>query len=255
MSERFGGREGWAENLKERRGKLDRAAVAERLASGEDFESVSVADLDLSGLSLEGKSFRMADVRGLHLFNEATGETANIKNTDWTDADVADLGSLADFSSVEAAGARFGFTEKLKDRKARYEREGKKPDWDDCGGLHNFVGNNGNFPATKWSNIDFGGRSSYEAVFFDADLMDAEFIGCDLAGMDLSRACLTGVKIIDPESLLGMQIYEKFVAAVARGVAFSDPVIQANWQASILENGEAAAVERFLGINIVPLEN
>lgn len=255
MMDRFDGRESWAGSLKELRPRLDRQAAEDRLDRGEQFEGISVADQDLAGLPLEGKSFRMADARGLILFNEERGESTDIKHTDWTDADIADLGNFANFTAVDAEGAKFGFSEPLKDRRARALREGKKLEWYDCGGYHNFVANNGNFPKTTWDNIDFGGQSDYEAVFFDADLMDAVFRGCNLAGLDWSRARLTNIRIIDPESMNGLQIYEKYVADIVAGVEYTDPAVQAKWEASLKKNGEQGAVEQYLGIYIVKMEN
>jgi uncharacterized protein YjbI with pentapeptide repeats len=255
MGERFGGGERWLGELKAARKELSRAEIEARIIRGENFEGISLADRDISGEDLSGKSFRSSDVRGLTLFEEESGDTTEIKNTDWTDADIADLGSIADFRSVEAEGAKFGFTETLKERRARQEREGKKKEWNDCGGYHNFVGNNGNFQRTTWNNIDLGGGSGYEAAFFDADLIGAVYHGCDLHGMDLSRARLANVRIIDPELLGGMKIYEKYVSDVARGISFTDAESQAEWSAALSEKGEAKALEEYFGIVIVPLED
>ena len=232
---------------------MSREDVIALLEKGEELEEVSLLDQDLSGLKLDGESFRRSDARGLKLFREKEEgqyEIAEIRNTDWTDADIADLSSPAIFCGVEAEGARFGFSETLSDRKARLAAEGKSPSWNDCGGYHNFVGNNGGFVKTRWLNIDFGGPSGYEAVFQGADFIDAVFEGCALSGLDLSEARLTGVKIINPHSIDGLIISERYAEDVASGLQLARAEDQEEFTRLVQEVGAKNALEKYLRVEV-----
>ncbi len=227
------------------------------LEKGGGFEDVSLLDQDLAGFKLEGKSFRRSDARGLKLFREegiGKYEIADIRNTDWTDADVADFSSPAFFCAVEAEGARFGFTETLTDRESRQKREGKEPAWNDCGGYHNFVGNDGGFKRTQWTNIDFGGLSGHEAVFSGADFTDAVFEGCALCGIDLSEACLKGVKILDFYEIVGLKISERYADDVANGLRLSRPEDQKEFVRLVKEVGAKEALQNYLSVWVKPVE-
>lgn len=227
------------------------------LEQGGEFEGVSLLDQDLAGFNLEGKSLRRSDARGLKLFRdegEGKYEIANIKNTDWTDADVADFTSPAFFCAVEAEGARFGFAETLLDRQNRLEREGKEPSWNDCGGYHNFVGNDGGFMRTRWTNIDFGGYTGHEAVFSGADLTDAVFEGCSLSGMDLSEACLKGVKIIDFHEIDGLKISERYADDVANGLHLPRPEDQEEFAQMVKDVGAKEALQNYLSVWVTPVD-
>lgn len=255
MSERFGG-ETAPEAARPERPTVTRAEVEERLARGERLENLRLADLELAGLDLSGQSFRGSDARGLRLWAERQDEAGNnveartnLRDSDWSDAHLAGPGAETFFGRVDAQGASFGFSEGLAERRARLEAEGKKPSDEDCGGYHNFNGSQGDFQRTRWSNIDFGGGSGYEAIFAGADLRGARFEGCDLAGIDLSETELDGARIKDPLSLSGLKIGEMQVAAFAAGLEFSDAGERARFAQEATEKGARAALER-LGVMV-----
>jgi uncharacterized protein YjbI with pentapeptide repeats len=157
--------------------KVTREEVDARLARGEDMEDLDIKDLDLAGFNFEEKKFRGSDIRGAWFYGERQGEDgktveipANLRRADFTDATIGDFGPETIFGRVEAEGAIFGFTEDLISRRNRHNRRtllmnnsGERPGAADSGGYYNFNGGGGNFRKTKWSNIDFGGGSGYEA--------------------------------------------------------------------------------------------
>ncbi|MBI4450182.1 pentapeptide repeat-containing protein [Candidatus Uhrbacteria bacterium] len=183
------------------RPRLTRVQVEERLARGEHLERVDLHDEDLAGLELRGKRFRDSIVYGLQLYrgdgDPATEVRTDIRDTDWTDASVGSIGAEAFFGRVNAAGATFGFTETLTERRARHAASDQPPTDVDSGSYANFNGAEGNFQRTTWRNIDFGGGSGYEARFENADLTGATFEGCDLSGLDLSTAQTDGIQLIN----------------------------------------------------------
>lgn len=230
--------------------KLDRQEVEARLQTGENFDDTDLAGLELAGLDFDGKSFKGADVRCLSLYEDATGTISRIENTDWTDAIMADFENPTVFCGVEAKGAKFGYTEKIGARRARQQQEGKNPTWEDCGGLFGFVGDCGNFPETKWENLDFGGGTDYSATFAGAVLSRAELVGCDSSGLDLSRAMIDGIKITDSVSLKDLVINEKFIDDVASGLSFTDAEMQAELVRLLAEKGARRLLEEDFEVKI-----
>lgn len=204
----------------ERPRALTREDVEGLLARGENLEGFRLTDVDLAGLTLEGKSFRGSDIRGLkfyrvvrdregHIIEEVT---TNARECDLTDALVADYGGGVSMELVDAEGARFGFSEDLRVRRERHaaqQAKGEMPTIEDSGGYLSFVGSGGNFRRTTWLNVDFGGQTGYEAIFDYADLEAAIMQNCDLSGIDFSTANLEGIAIRDPVSLLDMTINEQ----------------------------------------------
>ena len=238
--------------LERRRLTIDE--VDEIINQDGNFDDVSIAELNMARFILDGKSFKRADARGLALYfedNEDRREAADIRNTDWTDADLGDSERAADFRYVEAAGSTFGFTETLKARRERLIASDKGWNWNDCGAYNRFVGNEGNFQRTRWDNIDFGGETGTEALFINADLEGAVFQGCALRGIDLSWCNLKDVRIIAPASLAGMTIGKKFIADVANGISFCGTTTQENWLTARAEKGDEAALKDFCLIEIV----
>lgn len=203
------------------RPQLTRADVEERLGRGEHLEGVSLVDLDLAGLELRGKRFCESDVWGLQLHrsaDETTLEvTTDIRDTDWTDAAFASIGQETFFGRVNAEGATFGFTETLAARRQRHAASGQPPSDRDSGSYHNFNGIEGNFRRTTWRNIDFGGGTGYDALFTEADLTDAVIDGCNLGGLDLTTATITGMEFRDGCWLRGMRIRADQMEAVLSG--------------------------------------
>ena len=233
--------------------KLTREDVIKRLEKGEKLEDCNLADLDLSGLNFEGKSFRGSDIRGVTLYNEAQEEGTNIKNADFTDAIIADLGPEVLFANVNAEGATFGFTENLSARRKRLKNSGQAPEAADSGELFNFNGSLGNFKKTKWLNADFGGSSGYEAIFPDADLSEAEITGCDLNQIDFSETKIDNIKIIDPVYFQGMKIREIQIETIVQSIQLTNKKAQAEFLKEIKEKGSKKALEDFFGIVIVKL--
>lgn len=235
--------------------KLTREEVISKLERGEDLENLSLTDLNLAGLNLEGKSFRGSDIRGLSLYAKAQSEGTNIKNADFTDTTIADLGPEALFQEVEAEGAKFGYTEDLISRKKRLKESGQAPRAEDTGGLFGFNGLRGNFRKTKWTNIDFGGGSGYEAYFPEADLSQSIIAGSDLSGIDFSETNIDSIKIIDPLSLRGLKINEKQIESVAQAIELSNQKAQSEFLQATNKEGPKKALKDYFGIIIVETKN
>jgi hypothetical protein len=92
---------------------LSREDVTKILEQGGELEDVSLLDRDLSGLKLDGKSFCRSDARGLKLCREIEDgkyEMAEIRNTDWIDADIADLSSPACRTRHQRCGSTSNFS-------------------------------------------------------------------------------------------------------------------------------------------------
>jgi len=235
--------------------KLTREEIIKRLEQNENLENYNLADLDLSGLNFEGKSFRGSDLRGVTLYNESLKEGTNIKNADFTDAVIADLGPEVLFASVNAEGATFGFTENLLARRKRQQESGQAPKAADIGGLFNFNGSAGNFKKTKWLNADFGGGSGYEALFPDTDLSEAEITGCDLKQIDFSETKIDKIKIIDPVSLQGMKITETQVDTIVQSIHLTNKEAQTEFLKEIELKGSRKALEDFFEIVIIEIKD
>jgi uncharacterized protein YjbI with pentapeptide repeats len=241
--------------------KLTREEVEARLANGENLENLDIKDLDLAGLNLEGKSFRGSDIRGVIFYREKRSEDnkiietrTNIKNADFTDAIIADLAREIFFGRVDAEGANFGYTEDLISRRNRhieYKKSGKAPTTEDTGGLFNFNGSEGNFKKTKWTNVDFGGGSGYDAIFPNADLSEAEIVGSDLTEMDFSTVKIDGVKIKDPLSLQGMKINEQQISSIVQAIELTDEKERLEFLKEVKDKGPGKALEDFFGMIIM----
>ena len=208
------------------RHSLDRAGVIEALGNGKHLEGVAIPDVNLAGLELRGKSFRGSDVRGVKLFDEENPETrTDIRETDWTDAEIGDFGNETLFVGVDATGAKFGFSEPLLVRRARHLGAGGDPKVEDSGALCNFNGQNGDFIDTTWKNVNFAGGSGYEARFEGADLSGSTFEGADLRAIDFSQSKLENVAIKNPVSLVGMRVRFADAESLAKGITFSYPFV------------------------------
>ncbi len=232
--------------------QLTREEVVERIGRGEDLERARLCDLDLAGLYLEKRKFRGADVRGLKLFREDQAEAANVRETDWTDATVGDFGAETVFAYADAEGATFGFTETLNARRERQARAGGKPKVEDSGAYLNFNGQQAKFGRSRWNNIDFGGAcDSYESRFQGADLERAVFAGCDLTNIDLSTSKFDDLTVEDPVSLAGMAIAAEQVEAVARGLRYSDPRVDAELKAALAADGPRRLLEESFGVVVI----
>ncbi|MBI3335798.1 MAG: pentapeptide repeat-containing protein [Candidatus Portnoybacteria bacterium] len=238
--------------------KLTREEIEERLARGEDMENLILTDLDLAGLNFEGKSFRGSDIRGMILYREERKEDGtifevrtNVKNTDWRDATIADLGVEVFFRRVDAEGAIFAYTEDLTSRRQRHGISDEPPMPEDTGGLFNFNGREGNFKRTKWISVDFGGGSGYEAIFTGADLSESIIESSDLAQMDFSTANIEGIKIKGQLSLQGMKINEHQVSSLVRGIELTDETERLEFLELVKGRGEAEALKEYFGIIIV----
>ncbi len=197
-----------------------KAEVIRRLGAGEGLENLILTDLNLAGLELEGVSFRGADIRGVSLYREEESEdgktietTTNIRGADFTDAIFA---GGTDFYRVDAEGTIFGYTESIDSRRKSHPG--------DCGGLFRFDGCEGNFKETRWTNIDFGGGTEFEAMFFGADLSGAVVRECLLAEIDLSETTIEGITIIDPApiSLNGLKINKQQIESLAQAIKLAD---------------------------------
>ena len=240
--------------------KLTREEIEARLANEESLENLDLSDLDLAGFDLEGQSFRGADVRGLKLFRPGADETqdviTNIDNSDWLDATVADESAATDFFGVSANGATFGFSESLRNRRARLRQSGVAPGPKDCGGYYGFMAGNGDFKNTQWQNIDFGGGATIAGSDFGgADLSGAVFTECDLSQLDLSGAKIDGIKILNPVWLKGLTISEKQISALARAIELADPKAQKDFLAAAKTRGEKNALQENFGIVITAAED
>ncbi len=224
---------------------MTRTEVEAQLQGGETLENLDLSDLDLSGLSVEGRSFRGSDIRSLALYAE--GAITNIKRTDWTDAIIAGYGNETFFGRVEAEGARFGCSESLVARRKRQEGSGPVP-LEDSGALLNFNGAQGRFTNTRWSNLDFGGGSRYEAIFSGADLRGAEIDGCDLSMIDFSETLLDGVIIKDPVALRGLRVDERHVSDLADGLRWSEEQTGREFSDARKKFGDKKALEEMFGV-------
>ncbi len=243
-----------AEKLK----KLTREEVEVRLARGENLEDLYLVDLDLAGLNFEGKSFRGSDIRGVYFYGEKRGEDGkiielitNLRRADFTDVTIADTGQDTIFGRVEAEGATFGFTEDLISRRNRHaamNNSGERPEAVDSGGLYGFNGGGGNFKKTKWNNIDFGGGSGCEAIFPGADLTDAEIVGSDLAGIDLSTTKIDNIKIKDPLSLQSLVITEQQADTLAMAIELSDEKERQEFSEEVKQRGPRKALEDYFKV-------
>jgi uncharacterized protein YjbI with pentapeptide repeats len=243
-----------AEKLK----KLTREEVEALLTRGEDPENLNLIDLDLAGLNFEGKKFSGSDIRGVYFYGKKRNENnevieliTNLRNSNFTDATIGDLGPETIFCQVEAEGAIFGFTEDLisrRNRHAEMKKSGEQPGVADSGGLYNFNGGGGNFKKTKWINIDFGGGSGYEAIFPGANLSEAEIIGSDLAGLDFSTTKIDGIKIRDPLSLQDLIITEQQVDALAEAIELSDEREHREFADEVKQKGPRKALEDYFKV-------
>ncbi|MBU1890208.1 pentapeptide repeat-containing protein [Patescibacteria group bacterium] len=224
---------------------ITRDVVVERLRNDEHFENTNLQDLNLAGFNLENRKFCGADIRGIHLYeyDSATGQETktNIRGADFTDTVIADTGTT-DFFRVDAEGAGFGYTESLIDRRKRLEDAGTRPGPKDCGGVFGFDGSEGNFKKTRWSNVDFGGNSGYEAIFNRADFSEAIISGSDLSGMDFSIMEIHEIQIVDPVSLRGMTISKEQVDDLCNGISYTDE----EKQRVFLEKKEGLGARRLL---------
>jgi len=246
----------------ERHKKLTREEVESRLERGDSLENLNLKDLDLAGLDLEGRSFRGSDIRGMALYRESKrGDgtlieaRTNIRNSDWTDATIADLGEGVFFGRVDAEGATFGYTENLASRRKRHKESGKAPTAEDTGGLFGFDGSKGNFKKTIWRNVDFGGGSGYESIFPKADLSQSLIEGSDLTEMDFSTAKIDGIKIKDPMSLHGMKINEEQISSMAQAIELTDKKCQSEFLEEVKSSGQQKALEDYFGIVIIEVKN
>ena len=243
--------------------KITREEVEARLARGENLEKLDMKDLDLAGLDFEGESFRGSDIRGACFYGEKQGENgktievpANLRRADFTDAVIGDYGPETIFGRVEAEEATFGFTEDLTSRRNRHAKlkgSGERPEATDSGEYYNFNGGGGNFRKTRWNNIDFGGGpdcDGCEALFPGADLSEAEIIGCDLAGIDLSTTKIDGIKIKDPISLQGLIITEQQADTLAKAIELSDEKKRQKFAEEIKQKGPKKALEDYFRVNI-----
>jgi len=240
--------------------KLLKEEVVSRLESGENFENVVLADLNLAGLDFENKSFRGSDIRGLSLYDERQDEEGttifeirtNIKGADFTDATIADLGSGTYFGKTNAEGAVFGYTESLLVRRERHHESGKAPTAEDTGGLHRFNGRDGNFKKTTWTNADFGGNTGgFEAFFSGADFSEATLEECDLAGIDFSETNIDGIRIIEPVSLFELRINENQVESLVQAIQWADQEEQAAFLKEKNEKGSQKVLEEQFQIVVV----
>lgn len=240
--------------------KITREEVEARLARGEDLENFDLKDLELAGLNFEGKKFRGSDIRGAWFYGERQGEggktielITNIRRADFTDTTIGDFGPETIFGRVEAEGAIFGFSEDLISRRKRHRImnvSGERPDAADSGGLYNFNGGGGNFRKTRWSNIDFGGGSGYEALFPGADLSEAEIIGCDLSGIDFSTTKIDNIKIKDPLSLENFIITKQQVITLVEAIELSDKNEDQKFFEEIEQRGPEKALEDYFKVII-----
>jgi len=247
-----------AENPK----KLTRAGVEGRLERDESLENLDLRDIDLAGLDLEGQSFRGSDIRGMILYGKEKGEgdtiierRTNIRDSDWTDATIADLGEGVFFGRVDAEGATFGYTESLVSRRKRHKKAGKAPTAEDTGGLFGFDASQGNFKKTIWRNVDFGGGSGYESIFPKADLSQSLIEGSDLGEIDFSTIKINGIKIKDPISLRGMKINEEQISSMAQAIELSDEKCQSGFLEEVKSSGQQKALEDCFGVVIVEVKN
>jgi len=241
--------------------KLTRSDVINILKEGGNLEGLILADLDLAGLDFEGKSFRGSDIRGMSLYREEQSEdgghveiTTNIKGADFTDAIIADLGWGTVFRGVDAEGATFGYTEDLPSRRKRFRESGEGMEAKDTSGLFRFNAGEGNFRETKWVNVDFGGGTGFESIFFGADLRGAIIEGCDLSAMDFSETAINDIAIIDPVSLEGMRINEKQIESVAQAIELTDRKKQEEFEALINDKSQRKALEKNFGMIIVEIK-
>ncbi len=242
--------------------KLTRADVESRLERDDSLENLDLTDLDLAGLNFEGRSFRGSDIRGMTLYGKEKGEgdtiierRTNIRDSDWTDAIIADLGEGVFFGRVDAKGATFGYTESLVSRRKRHKKAGKAPTAEDTGGLFGFDASQGNFKKTIWRNIDFGGGSNYESIFPDADLSQSLIEGSDLTKMDFSTTKIDGIKIKDPMSLHGMKINKEQILSIVQAIELTDKKCQSEFLEKTKSSGQRKALEDYFGIVIVEVKN
>ena len=217
--------------------------VAETMRGDKDLSRLDISDLHLNGEILAGAKFIGCDARGIDLSPRAEqkdGElvevSTDIRNTDWTDATFASAGEFSSFRGVNAENAKFGFAITLEERQkmiARIQKEEKRPPNEyECGGYFGFEGRDGNFKNTKWTNIDFGGGSGYEAFFPGANFEGAIFDNCNLREIDLTGCNLERVKfnINDASYLQGMIINKNQADAVSQGIALSDSTKQQEFE-------------------------
>jgi uncharacterized protein YjbI with pentapeptide repeats len=231
--------------------KLTREEVVNKLEVEENLDGFDLADLDLSGLNLERKSFRGTDARGLRLYNLEKKEETNIRNADFTDAIMSSVGNETVFATVQAEGATFGYTETLLARQKRYKQLGEVMPETDNGGYYNFIGNKGNFQKTKWINIHFGGGSDNEASFMDTDLTDAIIEAGDLSNFDLSQTKIDNIKIKDPVAISGLRINEEQTDTLAQAFELSNQEAAEEFRQLIERNGPRKALEEFFEIVII----
>lgn len=238
--------------------------VLDIMSRDKNLEGLDISDLKLNGENLSGGKFRGCDARCIDLSpriknveGKEIKEATDIRETDWTGATFASAGDFTSFKGVNAEGAVFGYGMTLDEREgwiAQIQEEDKRgPNEFECGGYFNFEGSEGIFTNTKWSNIDFGGNSGYEAFFPGANFEGAIFDGCNLGGIDLSGANLekVSIRVDDIFYLQNMKINKNNVEAVAQGIVLSDPADQKEFNSLLSEFGSRRALEIYFSLEII----
>ena len=180
----------------------------------------------------------------------------DIRNTDWTDATFASAGEFSSFRGVNAENAKFGFGITLEERQemiVRIQKEEKRPPNEyKYGGYFGFEGRDGNFKNTKWTNIDFGGGSGYEAFFPGANFEGTTFDNCNLSEIDLTGCNLERMKfnINDASYLQGMIIGKDQINAVSQGITLSDSTKQQEFETIKSALGSLRALEIYFRLEV-----
>lgn len=228
-------------------GKLSRENIQALVARGElNFDNENLTDLDLSGLNLEGATFKDADLRGTTFFDSDYPERrTNLRGTVWTNANFPDQNNTnkvgVPFGEADLTGAVFDATGPNLLNLSTL----------DFGGA--------NLANTKWTGAFFGEMDYYNPLFDGTTLRGAVFAESDLSGLDLSQAgSTTGIRIIDPLSLRQMRIRGDQLETVLQGLEVSDASKKAELESTkqeiaVLETEEdkIAMVAEKLGIEII----
>jgi len=225
-----------------------------------DLSGLDVSDLRLNGENLVGGKFRDCDACCIDLSprkgDGGVEEPTDIRDTDWTNATFAPLAEFSSFKGVNAENATFGYEMTLEERQlmfAKIKEEGRIPNEYECGGYFGFDGSDGNFKNTKWTNIDFGDGSGYEAFFPGANFEGAVFDGCNLREIYLAESKLKGAKFIinNVSYLRGMVINKDQVEMVSQGISLSDSVEQHEFETIKSALGTLRALEIYFNLEVV----
>jgi len=227
--------------------------VKQRLLAGENLEKTNLKKLNLTGIDMPGASLRFSDVRNIS-FDDGQETITNLNDTDWTDCIIGTVEAPTELVFVDAQNAKFGYSETLDEKRLRLieqKAQGKIPTSFETGAFYNFNGSCSDFTGSVWTNIDFGGATGWEAIFFSTKFNDATFDNCDLMEIDLSKTFLANAKFIDPVSLAGMIITEKQIPDLIKGIVITNDLKRATWQEKIASKGETKALEDHFKIIII----